>query len=120
MTEVTVEEGYIRIRLVGINKLFALKSEFEIPFDSISSVDYVPELRTSDYLNWYSFKVGTALPGIVAEGTFFTHEGKLFVNMRQGKEGLVLHLIGDEYQAVVLEVTDAQHVYQQIRTALYQ
>lgn len=55
----------------------------------------------------------------MAEGTFLTHEGKLFVNMHQGAQGIVLTLENDEYQAVVLEVEDAQNVYQSIRKALY-
>lgn len=119
MTEVTIENGNVVVRLVGLNKLLALKSSLTIPLDSITSVEYVPELRTNDYLNWFSFKIGTALPGKVAEGTFLTHEGKLFVNMHQGAQGIVLTLENDEYQAVVLEVEDAQNVYQSIRKALY-
>lgn len=118
MTTVTIENQQLVIRLEGMNSILALKSQLTVSLKDILSIVFVSNLKTSDYLKWYTPKVGLFLPGSVAEGSFYTKKGKLFVNIRQGKAGMVLHLKDETYQEIIIESEDAETIVSEIKQQL--
>lgn len=118
MTKVTIEAGKINIKLLGMNKLLALKSEIVIPLEKVQSVNYIETLKTSNYLNWWTPKIGLSMPGYAAEGTFFERGERFFINIHQGKAGIVLNVIDETYQEIIIELDDAKHVYEEIQATL--
>lgn len=118
MTSITVENQQLIIRLEGINRVLALKSQLTIALKDILSVVFVSDLKTSDYLKWYTPKLGLFLPESVAEGSFYTKEGKLFVNIHQGHAGIVLRLKDETYQEIIIELENAEKIVSEINQLL--
>lgn len=118
MVIVKIENDCIEIQIQGANKFWALKSRLSIQLENVQSVEVVSDLKTSDYLRWYTMKVGTFMPGYVAEGTFYRQKGRLFVNIHQGASGIVLKLKNDKYCEVVIEVENPQVIAQEIENAM--
>ncbi|MHC5227275.1 hypothetical protein ACYSNW_03235 [Enterococcus sp. LJL99] len=118
MTKVTIENGKITIQLEGMNKILALKSEIIIPLENVQSVDYIENLKTSDYLGWWTPRIGLSIPGYAAEGTFFEKGERFFINIHQGNQGIILKVTDETYQEIVIELEDAETVYEEIKANL--
>lgn len=120
MVEMTLETNDVVIKMNGMNKLWALKSQLTIPYENIQKVVVVDDLKTSDYFKWFTPRAGLSLPGVIGEGTFYTKDGKLFVAIREGGAGLVLQLENESYAEVIIEVENPQTIAQEIQKRINQ
>src|SRR5262249_36633165 len=69
MVTVTVEDDRVRFEVEGWDKLWAFKSQLEIPIAHIESVRLDPEAARGW---WHGLRLpGTQIPGLITAGTFF-------------------------------------------------
>ena len=119
MAEIEIKESDLIIRIEGLRKVFALKSELTIPLNKILGVT-ADENGWENVAKFPALKVGgTGAPFFPYQGGRFLEDGdKIFYDLKKGEEAIVLILEDDEYGKVVIGVQDAESAVSQIERAL--
>ena len=115
MVEVSIEDKKLVLKIKGIGKVFALKSEFTIPLTNVrgvtadSGVLKMPKgLRAP----------GTAVPGIFYAGTFYNDGDKVFWNVRHADKAIVVELEDEDFKRLVVEVENPAEIVELIEKNL--
>ena len=104
MVTITIRGDRVHLEMQGWHKLWALKSELEIPLAHVRSVrqDAEPALGW-----WHGFRLpGTNIPGVITAGTFYQHDGAVFFDIQDPERTIVLELEHEHYRRLVVEVAD--------------
>jgi hypothetical protein len=118
MVEVTVQGDRVRFVVQGWDKLWALKSELEIPLAHITSARIDPEPARGW---WHGIRLpGTSIPGLLTAGTFYQKDGAVFYDVHDPEQTIVLELEHEHYRRLVIEVASPGAVVDSIRRALDQ
>jgi hypothetical protein len=116
MVTVTIEGRRIRFEVEGWDKLWALKSQLEIPLEHIDGVRVDPEPARGW---WHGFRMpGTQIPGVLTAGTFYQSGGAVFYDVHDPERTIVLDLNHENYKRLVIEVEDPAATVTQIRAAV--
>lgn len=116
MVKVSVEGDRIRFDVQGWDKLWALKSQLEIPLDHVTSVRVDPEAAKGW---WHGVRFpGTNVPGLLTAGTFYRAEGAVFYDVHDTDKTIVLELEHDNFARLVIEVEDPAAVVSMLEQAL--
>jgi len=113
---VSVAADHLRLEVQGWHRLFALKSELEVPLAHVTSVRQDSEPA----LGWcHGIKLpGTDLPGIITAGTFYQRDGAVFFDVEDPERTIVIELEDPEYRQLVVEVADPASTVRMIESAL--
>src|SRR5690242_14816594 len=104
MVTISVHDKSIRFVVQGWDKLWALKSELEIPLEHVTSVRVDPEAARGW---WHGIRFpGTQIPGLLTAGTFLQSEGAVFYDVHDPERTVVLELNHEHYKRLVIEVED--------------
>ncbi len=114
MVQISTQGGNLSIEILGIHKVLALKSRLQFPLSSISSVRRDPRFADKP-LGWKA--PGTYIPRMVTAGTFYHDKKRLFWDVSNPDNALVIELEGEKYQVLVLEVEKPGAVAAQIEAA---
>jgi hypothetical protein len=114
MTAVTIDGETIRVSLEGMDKIWALKRELEIPLAHVRAAAVAP----AGIKPWGIRAPGTSIPGRYRAGTWRGSGTKEFWNVRDDEKALVLDLDGDEYTRVVIETAEPNEVVAAIESAM--
>ena len=119
MARIEVHSKGITVRLTAAEKFWSLSGDFEIPVTSIRGAEVVDGKARSIFtgISW-AMRVGTALPGVYYAGRFFRKGGADFLVVRAGKPALQLNLSGKPYLRVLLTVSNAEKVAEDVNSAL--
>ena len=102
MVNITIEGDRIRFDVQGWDKLWAMKSQLEIPLAHIRSVRADPEPARGW---WHGIRLpGTQIPGVLTAGTFFQSDGAVFFDVHDPEGTIVLDLDHEHYKRLVIEV----------------
>lgn len=108
MVIVTVEDDRVRFEVQGWDKLWAFKSQLEIPLAHIESVRVDPEAARGW---WHGLRLpGTQIPGVITAGTFFQCGDMVFYDVHDPEQTVVIELKHERYTRLVIEVEDPQRV----------
>lgn len=121
MANVELSATHVCITLKVLDEVLALHGSFNIPLTHVRKAEHTDREGLSKYGLFGAIKVGTAIPGRIAAGTFFTHDGVIFYDYRHADRVLVLELSHEHYAKVVVEVdppADAQDLADRINTAI--
>lgn len=112
---IDIENDNLVFRLIGIDKVLAMKSELRIPLRHVKSV-------STEKADWNYFSmlkvVGTRVPGVLADGRFLSKEGLLFYEMHNPDKCVTVELSDETYKKVIFEVDDKEVTAASIRQAL--
>ncbi len=102
--ELTATTLIVQVR--GMDKVWALTSRLEIPLAHIAdaTVDSAMAREGPQGLRL----PGTDVPGVIAAGTFFQADGRVFWDVHNPANAIVIHLHDDHYRGLVIEVDDPQ------------
>ena len=114
MVQISTGGGALTIEVRGVHKLLALKSRLQFPLSSVTSVRLDPQFADRP-LGWKA--PGTYIPRIVTAGTFFHNKKRLFWDVSNPDNALVIELKGEKYQLLVVEVEKPGAVARQIQAA---
>lgn len=104
MVEVTREGDTFLFQVKGLHKLWAFKSQLQIPASHIKSVRQDPAVLNGW---WKGLRTpGTHIPGLIAAGTFLQDEKRIFWDVRHAENALIIALEHDEYDELIIEVED--------------
>jgi hypothetical protein len=116
MAEVEVTPTSLIVHITGADKFFALKSELEVPFEHIASVDAsVPEAHQI----WHGLRVGgTNLPGVITAGRFIQQGEWPFWDVHDPDKAIAIRLHDEHYAKLIIGVEDPVATAGAITTAI--
>ncbi|MEO7087072.1 MAG: hypothetical protein ABI442_19165 [Gemmatimonadaceae bacterium] len=116
MVTITIEGERIRFDVQGWDKLWALKSQLEIPIAHIRAVRADPEPARGW---WHGLRLpGTQIPGVLTAGTFIQSDGAVFYDVHDPEGTIVIDLDHEHYKSLIVEVADPPAAVAMIRAAL--
>lgn len=116
MVDLSVADGKLVLHVRGADKLWAFKSSLEIPLRHISSARADPGVAHG----WYHGlrAPGTNIPGVLTAGTFYQHAQRVFWDVHNPANTLVIELRDERYNELIVEVSDPQAAVELIRGAI--
>jgi hypothetical protein len=104
MTQLEINDSNLIIKVQGADKLWALKSQLTIPLQHITDISYNPE----EAKGWYhGLKLpGSQIPGVLTAGTFYKSGQKVFWDVHNPEQAIVIGLQNESYQKLIIEVSD--------------
>jgi hypothetical protein len=116
MVKVSIENDRVRFEIEGWDRLWALKSQLEIPLSHILAVRADPEPARGW---WHGLRFpGTQIPGVLTAGSFYQSDGFVFFDVHDPERTIVIDLDHEHYKRLVIEVEDPAEVVQRIRAAV--
>jgi hypothetical protein len=116
MVTVSIEGDRVRFEVEGWDKLWALKSQLEIPLEHIDSARVDPEPARGW---WHGIRLpGSQIPGVLTAGTFYQHDGAVFYDVHDPERTIVLELNHEHYTRLVIEVDDPDATVAQLTDAM--
>lgn len=103
MVELTVRDGVLEARILGLHKLWALKSRIRVPLSKVRAVRHDPGAT----LPWTALRMpGTYVPGAITAGTYRLGRRKEFWDVVRRDRVVVIELEDAGYDRLVVEVAD--------------
>jgi hypothetical protein len=115
MVDLSVSDGKLILHVRGADRLWALKSSLEIPLAHISNV----RADASVAKGWYHGlrMPGTHIPGVITAGTFYQDGQRVFWDVHNPENTIVIELRDERYGELIVEVPYPQTAVDLIRTA---
>jgi hypothetical protein len=116
MVDVSVIGDRVRFEVEGWDKLWALKSQLEIPLAHIKEARVDPQAARGW---WHGLKLfGSNIPGVLVAGTFYQDGGMVFYDVHDPESTIVLELDHERYKRLIVEVEDPERSKATIEKAI--
>lgn len=117
MVEISLTDDHLHLEVKGLDKLWAFKSQLDIPLHHIRDVRHDPE-EASGW--WHGIKMpGTNIPFVVTAGTFYQHDGRrAFWDVHNPENSIIIALHDDRFDELIIEVNDPLFAVEQIKARL--
>jgi hypothetical protein len=116
MVRVSVHGDRVRFEVEGWDKLWALRSQLEIPVAHIQAVRADPEPARGW---WHGLRLpGTQIPGLLTAGSFYQSGGFVFYDVHDPENTVVIDLDHEHYERLVIEVENPEAVVATLRVPL--
>ena len=116
MVDVSVSGGNLVLHVRGADKLWALKSSLEIPLVHIAEIRADP---TVAHGWWHGLRMpGTNIPGVLTAGTFYQHGKRVFWDVHNPDNTVVIELTDERYNELIVEVADPQAAVEFVKNVL--
>jgi hypothetical protein len=116
MVELSISGGNLELHVLGIDRLWALKSCLEIPLQHVAGIRADPEVARGW---WHGIRMpGTEIPGVLTAGTFYQQGKKVFWDVHNPENTVVIELRDERYDELIVEVADPLAAAERVRAAL--
>ncbi len=116
MVDLSIAGGNLELHVRGADKLWALKSSLEIPLQHIGGIRADPSVAHGW---WHGIKLpGTNIPGVLTAGTFYQHGKRVFWDVHNPENTVVIELRDERYDELIVEVADPLSTVERVRAAL--
>jgi hypothetical protein len=116
MVDIFISGDRARFEVEGWDKLWALKSQLEIPVAHIRAVRADPEPARGW---WHGVRMpGTQIPGLLTAGTFYQADGAVFYDVHDPERTIVIDLDHEHYRRLIIEVEDPAAAVQLLRSVI--
>ena len=116
MVDLSIANGNLELHVRGADKLWAFKSSLEIPLAHIAGVRSDPTIAEGW---WKGIRLpGTNLPGVITAGTFYQHGKRVFWDVHNPDNTIVIELHDERYGELIVEVADPAASVQMIQSFL--
>jgi hypothetical protein len=116
MVDLSVAEGKLVLEVQGADKLWALRSRLEIPLQHVAGIRADAEVARGW---WHGLRVlGTNMPGVMTAGTFYQHGQRVFWDVHNPENAIVINLRDETYNELIVEVADPQAAVDTVRAVL--
>jgi hypothetical protein len=116
MVDLSISGGNLVLRVRGGDQLWAFKSSLEIP------LAHVAEIRTDPAIAhgwWHGLRVpGTNIPGVLTAGTFYQDGKRVFWDVHNPDNTIVIELKDERYNELIVEVADPATAVKLVKAAL--
>ena len=104
MVDLSISGGNLVLHVRGADKLWAFKSSLEIP------IAHVVEIRADPSIAhgwWHGIRMpGTNIPGVLTAGTFYQDGKRVFWDVHNPENTVVIELRDERYNELIVEVAD--------------
>lgn len=107
MVQLHLSETVLSVELLGLHKLWALKTGFDIPRGSIRRVRRMQASEITGLWKGWRFP-GTHLPGVFVAGTYYSRGERHFWDVRDVRHAIAVELSDGPYDRLFLEVQDPE------------
>lgn len=116
MVKIKIGGKKVLFEVQGLDKLWSLRSQLEIPITHIKSVKIDP----SPAMGWFQgFKLaGTDVPNIFKAGTFYQQGELVFWDVNDPKNTIVVELKDEKYKKLIVEVSNPEKEVKKINSSL--
>ena len=104
MVDLSISGGNLRLDVRGADKLWALKSSLEIPLQHVAGIRADPEIARGWWHRWRL--PGTNIPGVITAGTFYQDGKRVFWDVHNPDNTVVIELRDERYNQLIVEVAD--------------
>ena len=116
MVDLEVADGNLILHVRGADKLWAFKGSLEVPLAHVAGVRADPDIAHGW---WHGIRtLGTHLPGVITAGTFHQDGKRVFWDVHNPANTIVIALRDERYDELVVEVADPQAAVKLIQDAL--
>ncbi len=104
MVELSITEGNLVLHVKGADKLWAFKSSLEIPLAHVVEIRAEPAIARGW---WHGLRMpGTSVPGVITAGTFYQDGKRVFWDVHNPENTVVIELKDERYNQLIVEVSD--------------
>jgi hypothetical protein len=97
-----IKDGTLHLTVEGLDKVWAFKSQLSIPLAHITGVRVDAEIVKGW---WHGLRMpGTSIPHVITAGTFYQDGKRVFYDIHNPGEAVVLSLDHETYDELVIEV----------------
>lgn len=116
MVDLSVSDGNLVLHVRGADKLWAFKSSLEIPLMHIVAVRADPTIAHG----WYHGirMPGTHIPNVLTAGTFYQDGKRIFWDVHNPENTIVIELRDERYNELIIEVADPATAVMQVKAGL--
>jgi hypothetical protein len=116
MVEISFTNDHLHLEVKGLDKLWAFKSELDIPLRHIRDVRHDPDAASGW---WHGIRlIGTQLPGVITAGQFYQHGQRVFWDVHEPANSIIIELHDERYGQLIVEVSDPLLAVEQIKAKL--
>jgi hypothetical protein len=116
MVDLSVSGGNLVLHVRGADKLWAFKSSLEIP------LAHIAEIRADAAIAhgwWHGLRMpGTNIPGVLTAGTFYQDGKRVFWDVHNPENTVVIELKDERYNELIIEVGNPKGAVELIKAAL--
>ena len=116
MVDLSISNGSLVLHVKGIDKLWTLKSSLEIP------LAHIVEIKADSTVAhgwWHGLKMpGTNIPGVLTAGTFYQDGQRVFWDVHNPDNTVVIQLKDERYSELIVEVADPKAAVNLVKTGL--
>lgn len=116
MVDLAIVEGKLVLHVRGADKLWALKSSLEIPLPHIITIRADPAAARG----WYHGlrMPGTNIPGVITAGTFYQDGKRVFWDVHNPENTVVIELRDERYAELIVEVSAPSEAVAMVQAVL--
>jgi hypothetical protein len=116
MVELSISGGNLVLHVMGADKLWALKSSLEIPLKHIAEIKADPAKARGW---WHGIRLpGTSIPGVLTAGTFYQDGKRVFWDVHNPDNTVVIELKDERYNELIVEVVNPDAAVELVKAAL--
>jgi hypothetical protein len=106
LVEIWIADSVVVFAVQGMDRLWSLKSQIEVPLSHITGVVADPDAARGW---WHGFRLpGTQIPGVITAGTFYQNGRRVFYDVHDTDKTIVIELDHEQYDQLVVEVANPQ------------
>ena len=116
MVILNIVDDKLILEVQGLHQLWALKRGMEIPLAHIDRV-YAEPSTTLGW--WQGLRIpGTHIPGYMVAGTYYKGGKRLFWDVRNPKNTIIIDLVNEWYDQLIVEVDYPKDTVKEIQSNL--
>jgi len=120
MATIELTENTLIVRVEGVDKFLAFKSQLEVPLSHVVGAEVDP-LVVQEWGNlWKGVRIpGAHVPGLLAAGNFYQHGERVFWDVHDPQKAVTIRLSDEQYARLVIEVEDPATTIAAIEEAVH-
>jgi hypothetical protein len=116
MVDLSISDGNLILHVRGFDQLWALKSSLEIRLVHITDIRADPAIARGW---WHGLKMpGTSVPGVITAGTFYRDGKRVFWDVHNPENTVVIELKDERYNELIVEVADVDAAVKLVKAVL--
>jgi hypothetical protein len=116
MVDLSISGGNLVLHVRGADKLWAFKSSLEIPLAHIAEIRADPAIGHGW---WHGLRMpGTNIPGVLTAGTFYQDGKRVFWDVHNPENTVVIELKDERYNELIVEVADPKAAVELVKAGL--
>jgi hypothetical protein len=116
MVDLAISGGNLILHVHGADKLWSFKSSLEIPLAHVAQIRADPTIANG----WFHGlrMPGTNIPGVLTAGTFYEDGKRVFWDVHEAENTVVIELHDEQFNELVVEVADPKAAVELVKAAI--